>query len=504
MKRLSSIFFIVLFISCNTNNAEIKSSSRIIITGKILNYSPGVNGFTIFVNRLGIGQLDTQAEIDSLGYFRSTFKSEIPTDIWISYKTNFLVLAHPGDSINLEFDGSVTTRPELLKTIKFSGDRSKSNIDASIFQKMYFSDKLYTDKESKTKAMKEYDSQEYLAYLDTLQLKSNLLFDAFLSNTSPNQETKIWAKTYIEQDYYDALSSYPEQHQALNNLSNSKWSVPISYKDNFLKRLPIQQNQLISSYALSSFINQFRYDYLNPKIIDDSIVNRFTNEKGSLAIPRKTFDSLRVYGTIEHSPDTLMRQMVLAEILHEDFQSLEVGMYEKFNSIFNKYLTLPALKNPLLEDYAELKNSLKNPKLSSNAILFRAKGSSVEQIMDSIISLNRGKVIYIDLWATWCGPCIAEFPNSKKLREKLSPNDVAFVYVCIDSKEELWKPALDRFDIEGQNYFLSTQQSVDMRRTFEVEGIPYYVVLNKNGIVTEKGSHLRPDNVENTLLTLIK
>lgn len=504
VKKSFYIAIIVLFVSCNMDKIEFEQSNEIVIAGRILDFDTNNSGFMIAVNRLGLDQLEVPTLVDSLGYFITTFESEIPTDVWIAYNTNFLVLTHPGDSINVEFDGKAMTRPELLKTVKFGGDATKTNSDAAVFQQMYFSNDLYTDREAQTQAIKIYDTLEYSAYLDTLQQKRNDLFEAFLSNVSPTNETKIWAQTYLDEDYYGALANYLRQYQPSNGLSEAESSVQSDYRDAFLKRLPLTEKQFISSYAISSFINKFHFYYLYPKILNDETREKYKNKQGRFSIQKETMDSLFVHGTIEHTQDTLLRQMVLAELIQDSFRQSEISIYEKHRPIFDKYLTLPFLKNPLKEEYAEIKKRLENPKLVSDAILREAKNSSASQVIDSVLTLNKGKVIYMDIWATWCGPCIAEFPKSKKLMNSLSSEDVEFVYICIDSKEELWKPVLDKFELGGQHYFLSSEQSNSLKKAFGVQGIPYYVLMDKNGTITDQGYHLRPENAKGRILALLE
>ena len=57
------------------------------------------------------------------------------------------------------------------------------------------------------------------------------------------------------------------------------------------------------------------------------------------------------------------------------------------------------------------------------------------------VSMNdlRGKIVLVDVWATWCGPCKAEIPHLKKLEEEFKGLDVAFVSVSVDKKQDLEK-----------------------------------------------------------------
>ncbi|SHI41898.1 Thiol-disulfide isomerase or thioredoxin [Tangfeifania diversioriginum] len=502
-KILHFLLVIITAISCTTKN-NYKVPEQVIISGKILNFNPENPNVHLSVNRLGLGSLQIHEEIDSIGYFTASFESYTPTDVWVLYKTNFLVLTHPGDSIYVEFNGNPQQRPELLKSINFSGDAASQNQNAAKFQLMYFSNPMYYDWDAKAKAVKELGKDEYISYLDSLQNVRDKLYNQFVSDVNPNKETEIWAKTYLDEDYFDALAFYPAKHKRANKLTNKDWSVPISYYDNLKKRIPISESMFISGYALSNFINRFHYDYVRNNLWEDEENQKYKTNDGFIAGPGNVIDSLIVYGVIKHTPDSLLKQMVLTELIRQNFEKSDIRLFEKYRKVIESNIKESFLIEPLLEQYNIIKERLDNPQIASEAMLKKIADSSAKQIMDSIITTNKGKVIYLDCWATWCAPCISEMPNSKELRKKMEGKDVAFVYMCLDSEEKLWKASLAELQLTGQHYFLTKEQSTDIRKIFEVSGIPHYFLIDKKGIIIEKGSHLRPNNVEKKIVKLLK
>ena len=119
-------------------------------------------------------------------------------------------------------------RSELLKSIDFGGNRAKTNQYAAKFQQMYYSDELFTNWDRKQKAVKDYDSDQYLQYLDTIQQKSRELYDRFVAENHPDEESKKWALLFNESDYYRYLSWYVRDHREANNIGwDNGWDVPI-------------------------------------------------------------------------------------------------------------------------------------------------------------------------------------------------------------------------------------------------------------------------------------
>ena len=505
MRKLLILLVFGLLLSSCTNDecTDFTIPKEVIIAGKVDNIDMGNHDVRLSVNRPGLNPIVISALADSMGYFHASFETYTPTDVWVMYKMNFLVLVQPGDSIYVEFDGKPNTRPQILETIKFSGNGAKTNQDAAKFQFMYFSNPLYSDLGAKWRAKQKYDVDHYLLYLDTLQNRIGDLYNNFLAEAKPEEIVRVWAKTYIEQNYYDALSWYPMHYLRANNLKNSDWSVPDDYFDALLTRLPIDKNLLVSGYALSNFTNRFHFAYSRSKIWDEEQNKQYITPEGNYDAPTDIIDSLTVYGIIKYTPDTLLRQMVLTECFRQYLDNSDIRLYEKYKNIVNEYIVEPFLKEPLDELYTEVKNRIENPILATSAYLKRLENTTAKQLIDSVLSRNDGHVIYLGCWATWCGPCKAEMPHSKELMEELEDQNVAFVFLCIDSEEDLWKASLAELQIGGQHYFLSREQSADLRAVFEVQEIPHYFLIDQNGTIVEKGSHLRPNNVKDKILGLL-
>ena len=93
----------------------------------------------------------------------------------------------------------------------------------------------------------------------------------------------------------------------------------------------------------------------------------------------------------------------------------------------------------------------------------------------------QGKLVYIDLWATWCGPCIAEQPSMELLVERFEDSPVAFLAVSIDNTKEPWIKMVNDRKLAGTHVYAENNWQSEIMQHFVVEGIPKYILLDTEG-----------------------
>jgi thiol-disulfide isomerase/thioredoxin len=101
-----------------------------------------------------------------------------------------------------------------------------------------------------------------------------------------------------------------------------------------------------------------------------------------------------------------------------------------------------------------------------------------------------GKIVYIDAWASWCGPCIAELPHAKTIYNKYKDNpDIVFLYISIDENKENWEKSMrERKLYDGiQGLSFPNGFNSDFARKYSIQGIPNYILIDKSGnLVTHR------------------
>lgn len=166
-----------------------------------------------------------------------------------------------------------------------------------------------------------------------------------------------------------------------------------------------------------------------------------------------------------------------------------------YNPLFQKYNQVVHNEN-MKQLVISRRNDYQTSKIAS------AFNDSKINSLSSIFKKYKGKVIYVDFWASWCIPCRAEMPNAAILKEKLKGKDVVFLYFGYNDKETAWLKARKQLDIQGEHYLLNDKMIKEADKIFGINGIPHYAIIDKNGrIISKRADH--PGNVYKELLRLV-
>ncbi|MDR3007090.1 MAG: TlpA family protein disulfide reductase [Sphingobacterium sp.] len=503
-KELFTTYLLTLLWTCCTI-CSAKEAEKTILTGKIAHYDSAVP-FSMVLHRLGLSSLTIYPKVNDKGDFYAEIDLDIPTQIWITYRTNFSVVLHPRDSLWVAFDGNTNQRTTLLSAIQFAGTAAVTNTHIAQFQRLYYASEL-SDHNKNYQAVKNYDPVQYMRFNDSIRQKGKALYEQFVNSYSPNEESKKWALFESENTYYEHIVFYATDHQSANNLGlmDTAFVIPKGFYEKLAQRLPLQKENLANTNSILTFSSFFKL-YINEKLnaLGRKDSDWFITPSGELLVPKAIADSVVLHSIVDFVSDPLLREIMISHHFSKAFQKQDIKPYEKFHAIRTKYIKSPYLRNLLQQEYLTTKSRVEHPELNSRAIFKEMQSSPVKGIMDDILLSNKRKVIYIDFWATWCAPCLSEFPNSKQIEAYFHNKDVSFVYLCLDSDFDKYKATISRYDLGGQHYFLSAKQSSAIRELFNANGIPFYILIDKDGRILETGNHLRPLSVKDQINKLIQ
>jgi thiol-disulfide isomerase/thioredoxin len=237
---------------------------------------------------------------------------------------------------------------------------------------------------------------------------------------------------------------------------------------------------------------------------------------------------------------TNYKGMYIAEVINKKKLPAKANTYEQyftfqhnnitqhFKGLFKEYLLANFIGFEMFQDryQPELSNLFTRftkayPKssfiagmqpLASKIALFhfhKAKQFTAEQRMvkdyenintlDQLLALYKNKTVYIDIWATWCGPCKREFAYNEELKRQLKNNDIELLYISMDEADavEQWNTMIKFYNLQGNHLRASDSLKQDLiNKLWKGEGyaIPRYLMVKDSKIINDDA--LRPGDKE--------
>ncbi|MEZ4911222.1 MAG: TlpA disulfide reductase family protein [Saprospiraceae bacterium] len=153
------------------------------------------------------------------------------------------------------------------------------------------------------------------------------------------------------------------------------------------------------------------------------------------------------------------------------------------------------------EDFQKDTSFLRQEKRLIDALEHLMEGKVAPQIIARDINSNEvnitsfnGKYKYIDVWATWCEPCIKEMPNLDELQSRYKELPIAFLSISIDDNEKVWKSFIKKKGVKGTHLRVDGGWNSDLATKFNIESIPRFIFLDKeNNIINANAP--RPSDV---------
>lgn len=148
--------------------------------------------------------------------------------------------------------------------------------------------------------------------------------------------------------------------------------------------------------------------------------------------------------------------------------------------------------------------SCNSQKFSDKALattLLSLDGSQIS--FQDILKKHDSKTVLIEVWASWCGDCVKNMPNLKKLQAN-NPS-VDYLFLSMDKTADKWKEGIEKHDLKGDHFMANDGMKGIFGKALDIDWIPRYIILNKSGeIVLLRAIETDFDKVNETLLELEK
>lgn len=210
-------------------------------------------------------------------------------------------------------------------------------------------------------------------------------------------------------------------------------------------------------------------------VLDSPIAALFSGTPGIVysSIPNKhDLDSALTY-VKTHYTDTLLIKKV-----NDNIAARYVSQYN-YNNGFEEglqNLQIATEKYGLdprhAEDFVKNRATVPGQPFPSDIVLQDRDGNVVD------FSAFRGKYVYIDMWASWCVPCLREVPELQKLEKELKNKNVTFVSISIDANQDAWKAKMEEKNMHGHQLW---NPGSTLGKALNVKGIPFFAIYDPTG-----------------------
>lgn len=429
---------LLIIASCQQPKAIDQS---IILSGTISNASD---------NKISLrgADLDTTFTFDGDSF---SFKFKAEAAAYYRFRTSgefTSIYLNMGDSLNITLDAS-----DFDNSIVYGGDGADLN-------QYLASGVLLKNELPSNKDLFALNEAEFLIKLDSIaEAKTTLL-------TKNNFGNENFVKYELTKINYEKLTNqYRLENYHRHYASEPEFEVSDGYIDN-INGYDLNDSTLLVVSAYKNFLETYLSGKTDDRMKADTIKYK-PNEDG--AYVEATLDQLEESVSNNMVKSTLMYDFLNIYMTYID-QDTYVTYLEKFNSMNSNQKKEDKL-NKQFADWKKLAKGTQAPNF--NYVSFAGDSLTMDHF--------KGRYVYIDVWATWCGPCLRELPSLEKLQDEFKDKNITFMSVSIDNTPEPWKKMVENKEMKGVQLYADGAWNSTLVKDYMIGGIPRFILVDTEG-----------------------
>jgi thiol-disulfide isomerase/thioredoxin len=480
MKRILFAVALSALIAAGCSNKK-----EVVITGQVTG-NPDSKTLKCAVPLSGTSYLGFADTInpDEAGHFELKFKIDKPVflTVWTAEPYVFAkLLIEPGNNHHIDMDIS-------QKNIQISGASEKgqmlytalpnpSFIEMEAGKLNLLKDTSLVSIHNKIEDLKQSDISNFKALLDNKEISETFF------NLIKIDRDCYYASMEARVSVIKIYTMFRAKQLALSSRAHLLDNLAAIYA-----QYPPNDEKLLFSSFWKEYAGNYVEDY------KQYIREDFDNEKIRELYALQTINTFYIDESKKYltgkALELFQATHIYSAAFQHDHEKELIALYAQFvkdypESEYSKYI------KPEIDEIAHYHHAIEKP--FDSTVRFVDNYENITTLEEAIKPF-RGKKIYIDIWATWCGPCKREFKHQKALKEILAGQDIQQLYISTDRDEydQRWKDAIKFYDLSGSHLRAGKQLAMDLYKRFDRNAetpymsIPWYMLVDEEGNIIDE------------------
>lgn len=485
MKQLSFFTFLLLLA---LNTIAIPKTSTYSGTIKGFKTSWGFKTGTLIVMNAVTGIDESHLiNIDSVGAFSVSFPLNYDRQCWVNFPFfRQYVYFQQGGKLIQNID--LTDVSKVISVYK--GDGALINNDLQKLTPIligYNWDKIQKD-------IYQMDPEAYKAYFLAMQTEKLKAIDSINKISAISKKAYSLAvndiKNFIAADLLNYINQIETAYRINKKISfANKTPVlkPVALKEDyydFLRNMKYNDRLNLASGNYKIFLGRL----MTLELIFDKASVPGLEANSERIVPTEIFNKVRpeILKTLTNSDISLELDLIRIQDACTSIQHSQIPLSDTALTKIKAELKNPSLFSEVLDLNNKVKQTIAGIKTQTGYIKNETPKVSEDSVFENILKKYKGKTIFIDFWATWCGPCLEGIKLIAPLKEELKNEDIVFLYITNNTSPTSTYNTMAP-GIKGEHYRITADEYNVISTKFSIHGIPHYMIADKSGqIVNER------------------
>jgi thiol-disulfide isomerase/thioredoxin len=474
IKLFKIVFFTFLSINAiGQVNGFNEKRGYTVVSGSVINRTADIQNVEFGVDDWLVGNGNRRqyfAPLDSCGNFTISFFVFNPQDVLLIFKSSWhAIFVAPNDSLYIKIDADNFPEGNIYSGLYGKNCRDYLNykIDNSNF--------LNTFSSKKAVKIKELSLNQYQIWLDSIyKIKTDML-----NKYSVEKKHSQFFRTWLMNEAYLRNVLDNLDYFSINRIPpDLKYINAVDFNDSSF---------FFNSSSLAYFVN--RTIGAIPNLYEKQFIETLSSKKSTPAVEQSgsavkpKFDKIEFRQNSFNSfidgtnvvENKLFREVLIAhKYLMQKKMYTPIANFEVDSAL--KHIEDVRIRNLLL--YHQNKHDYQNRDRTLNI-------GQEPSIIKSLIDKNKGDVLCIYFWGTWCAPCLKKFEWFHDIERKFENEKVKFVYACCISPKNEWEDFIKKQKLVGEHLLVSSAEYSNLSKEYDIASVPKLLIINENGVVID-------------------